>query len=262
MQSRPTAFLALLLGISIAAQIACGRLNPSAGLAPTASPSPGQDALVDQILAHYIEAVGGQAAIDRITSYKTRGYFETSVMRERGTFETWGKDPDKSLSVIQFPWIGTLKKGFDGKTRWVQTPVGTVSDQSSQGMSELERDADVYRAGKIKSLYQNMKVESKARLSGRDVFVVEGTPAKGPAEKLFFDVESGLLVRWDMARKTPNRGVVFVKVHLDDYREVDGVKVPFSARFAFESYDFTLKVDELQHNIALADAIFKKPGTR
>jgi hypothetical protein len=262
MQARQSAFLTVLLGISIAAQVACGRLTPSVGLAPTPSPSPDQAALVDQILARYTEAVGGQAAIDRVTSYKTQGSFETSITRERGTFEAWGKDPNKTLSVIQFPRIGTLKKGFDGETHWVETPAGTFSDQSPEEMSEVEHDAEVYRAGRIKSLYQDMKLESKARLNGRDVYVIEGSPANGPAEKLFFDAESGLLVRWDMARKTPKRGNVFVKVHLDDYRDLDGVKVPFSVRFAFESFDFTIKVDDLQHNVSIDDAIFRKPETR
>ena len=65
-----------------------------------------------------------------------------------------------------------------------------------------------------------------------------------------------------MARRVPRRGIVFVKVHLDDYREVDGVKVPFSVRFAFESFDFTLKINDLQHNVAVDDAVFQKPGTR
>ena len=53
-----------------------------------------------------------------------------------------------------------------------------------------------------------------------------------------------------------------VGVHLNEYREVDGVKVPFSARFAFESFDFTIKINDLQHNISIDDAVFKKPGTR
>jgi hypothetical protein len=54
---------------------------------------------------------------------------------------------------------------------------------------------------------------------------------------------------------------VFVKVHLEDYREVDGVKVPFNVRFAFESFDVTLKVDELKHNVDISDGLFKKPGS-
>jgi hypothetical protein len=91
------------------------------------------------------------------------------------------------------------------------------------------------------------------------MYVIEGKPAKGPAEKLFFDVENGLLARWDMARRQPKRGTVFVKVHLEDYRDVDGLKVPFNLRFAFESFNFTVKVDELQHNVAIDDAVFRKP---
>ena len=79
---------------------------------------------------------------------------------------------------------------------------------------------------------------------------------------MLFDTESGLLVRWDMARRDPRRGNVFVKVHLDDYRQVDGVKVPFSVRFAFESFDFTIKINDLKHNVSIDDAVFKKPGTR
>lgn len=250
-------FLILFFVVAITAQIACSRSTPTneSSAAPTSTPS--QVALVDQIFARYTEAIGGQEAVDRVTSYKTKGSFELGSMR--GALEVWGKDPNKNLTVIEFPRIGTLKKGFDGETRWVQTPVGTVSDSNEQEIAEVERDAEVYRAGKIKNLYKSVKLISKARLSGRDVYMIEGEQAKGPAEKLFFDVDNGLLVRWDMARKHPQRGTVFVKVHLSDYRDVDGVKVPFNVRFSFESFSFTIKIDELQHNVVIDDAVFKKP---
>lgn len=252
----------LLLAIILTGPVACFRLSRSNGLPPTSSSSPDQAAIVDQILARYTEAVGGQSAIEQVRSYQAKGTFVTSVSPEQGAFEAWGKEPNRTLIVIEFPRIGVLKKGFDGETRWVQTPAGTFSDQSPKEMAEVERDADVYRAGKIKSLYQSMRLDRKARLKGRDVYIVEGTPVKGPAEQLFFDTESGLLLRWDMARRDPRRGNVFVKVHLDDYREVDGVKVPFSVRFAFESFDFTMKIDDLKHNVSIDDAVFKKPDTR
>ncbi|MGI8732293.1 MAG: hypothetical protein ACR2LM_03200 [Pyrinomonadaceae bacterium] len=258
MQTTKIEILSVILGIGLAAQLACNRIQPSTGSDATPSPSE-QAALVDQILERYAEAVGGRAAIDRIKSYKAQGTFESSVLR--GTFGAWGKDPHKTLSVIEFPRIGTLKKGFDGENRWVQTPVGTFNDESPRQMAEVERDAEVYRAGKIRNLYESMRVEGKARLKGRDVYVVEGKPAKGPTEKLFFDTDTGLLMRWDMVRRNPERGNIFVKVHLDDYREIDGVKVPFKVRFAFESFDLTLKVDLLEHNVPIDDAIFEKPRT-
>lgn len=257
MRVKNTKVLAIIFVVCCAAQSTCTSRTPS-GPGPTPSPSAKVE-LVDQILERYAEAVGGRAAIDGVTSYKAQGRFSSSVVREPGQFKIWGKDPHKTLSVIEFPRIGTLKKGFDGDNRWVQTPAGTFTDESPTQMAELEQDAEVYRAGKIRSLYQTMTVEGKARLSGRDVYILEGKPAKGPAEKLFFDTDSGLLMRWDMVRRNPHRGNVFVKVHLDDYREVDGVKVPFKVRFAFESFELTLNVDVLEHNVPVDDALFAKP---
>jgi hypothetical protein len=255
--ARPTAFLLFAFGLSIAPQLGCSQFKREVS-APTSS----QAELVDRILQRYTEAVGGQAAIDRITSYRTSGSFGTSARPEVGTFEAWAKDPNKTLILLNFPQLGELKKGFDGETRWVQTPVGTFTDESATAMSEIERDAEVYGAGVIKNLYQDVRLDGRARLNGRDMYVLEGRPARGPSEQLFFDVENGLLVRWDMVRRNPKRGNVFVKVHLEDYREVDALKVPFRVRFAFESFDFILKVDELQHNVPVDDSIFRKPGTK
>jgi hypothetical protein len=247
----------LLTTVLLTLQLSCIRSEPTTQSHPTASPPPTEQAIIDQILDRYEQALGGKDAIAGITSYKLKGTFDLSGMT--GTIEGWRKEPGKTLSVIQFPGLGTLKKGFDGQTHWVQTPGGTFSQSNPQEIAEMERDAEVYSAGRIKSLFESMKLENKARLSGRDVYVIEGKPAKGPAEKLFFDVQSGLLVRWDMARREENRGTVFVKVHLDDYREVGGLKVPFKVRFAFESFNFIITLQELQNNIAIDDAIFRKP---
>ena len=248
----------LIASVLIAAQSSCSRPQPSTD--PASAPPPvTEDALVDQILERYTEAVGGRAAIDSVTSYRAQGRFASSALPEQGKFTIWGKDPHKTMSIIEFPRIGTLKKGFDGETRWVQTPAGTFTDESPQQMAELEQDAEVYRAGKIRGLYESVSLEGQARLNGRDVHVLAGKPVKGPTEKLFFDKENGLLRRWDMVRRNPQRGNIFVKVNLEDYREVDGVKVPFKVRFVFESFELTLNVDVLEHNVALDDSLFAKP---
>lgn len=253
-----TALIFCFVGVLASAQSACNRAPESA---PTSS-TPDPQRAVDEILERYTTAVGGQEAIERVTSYRAKGRFATSLFRETGTYEVWGKHPNKTLSIIQFPRVGLLKKGFDGETRWVQTPSATVNDESSSGLAEVEKDADIYNAGKIKTLYQSMHLEGKARLNGRDVNVIEGNPVKGPAEKLLFDAQTGLLLRWDMVRRNPRRGNVFVKVHLDDYRDVDGVKIPFNVRFAFESFELRLTIDEVQHNVPLEDAMFKKPAAQ
>lgn len=246
----------LLATVLLASQLSCARSGTNEPVA-VASPTPAEQAVIDQILERYQQALGGKDAIAAITSLKMKGRFEIAGMT--GTIESWRKDPNKTLTVVEFPRIGTLKKGFDGETRWTQTPGGTYKDNSPQEIAELERDAEVFNAGKIRSLFESLKLDKNVSLGGRKVLLIEGQPAKGPAEKLFFDVDSGLLVRWDMARRVPNRGIVFVKVHLDDYNDVAGVKMPFNIRFVFESFNFRIKVDEMQPNVQIDDKIFNKP---
>ena len=245
----------VLLALLITVQVSCAR-RATTGAGPSASPSPGEQAKIEEILQRYEQAVGGKEAIDGLTSYRMKARF--ALLNMSGTIEAWRKEPHKTLSVTSFPRIGVLKKGFDGETRWVQTPAGTFADSSPQEIAELEREADAYSASKIREFFDTLKLENKAWLSGRNVNVIEGKPAKGPAEKLYFDVENGLLLRWDMARRRQDR-TVFVKIHFDDYRDVGGVKLPYKLRFAFEQFNFNVQVDEVEHNIPIDDAIFKKP---
>jgi zinc protease len=257
--TNPRASLVVLVCFVGSLQLACARRNPgNASQSPSASPTPNEFELVNQILDRYVEAAGGKEAIEAVKSYRMKGHFEIAALNLSGKIEVWAKDPQRSLTIIEFPGMPPLRKGDDGETHWVQTPVGTFSMEGPQEMSEVERDAEVYSASRIRNLYDQMILERKARLSGRDVYIVEGRPTKGPPEKLFFDVENGLLVRWDTARRQADRRV-FVKLHLNDYRDVDGVKVPFNVRLAFESFDFTIIVDEMQHNVEINDAIFRKP---
>ena len=249
--------LLMVLCLVVAFQLACVRRNSSDASA-SASPSPDESEMANQILDRFVEVAGGKGAIERVKSYTMKGHFEMSAWNIRGNMQVWAKDPQKSLTVIEFPGIPPLRKGDDGESHWVQTPIGTYSIKGPQEMSQVERDAEVYSASRIRNLYYRMRVDSRARLNGRDVYIVEGQPTKGPAEKLFFDVENGLLVRWDMARREPNK-TVFVKVHLNDYRDIDGVKVPFKVRLAFESFDFSIIVDEMQHNVEIDDAMFRRP---
>ena len=250
--------IALLLSAAalITTQLSCAQLGPLKS-EPAPTPSPNHQAAIDEILKSYEDAIGGTEAIEGVTSYKIKATYLLSGVT--GPMEVWHKAPKKRLSIVEIPGAGTLKKGFDGENNWVQTPAGTFVDNSPQEIAELERDAEVFSSSQIKRQFESMKLENKARLSGRDVHVIEGKPPKGPAEKLFFDVDSGLLVRWDMARRNA-RGTVFVKTHLEDYRQVGKLKMPFKVRFMFESFTFTVNLEEVQHNVQIDDAIFKKPN--
>jgi hypothetical protein len=250
------AFLVLAAAAAVAG---CGGAR-RAGVAPPPTPDP---AAVGSIFDRYAEAVGGQAAADRIATYSMKGAFEITGRPGRLPVEIFVKKPDKSLMVIDIPRFGAIRRGYSGGRVWVKTPFGgAAAEESPHELTEVERDHDLYLAGRIRELYREVRLVGPARLNGRDVQIVEGKPAEGPAEKMLFDAGTGLLLRWDVVRRRPGGPTVFARVYLDDYHEVGGVKVPFTVRYFMEPRELVLRLEEVRHDVPLEDSIFEPPPDR
>lgn len=53
-----------------------------------------------------------------------------------------------------------------------------------------------------------------------------------------------------------------LQASLEDYREVDGIKLPFVIRRSRADFAFTHRFDEVTQNIAIEDSKFNKPTPR
>ncbi len=62
----------------------------------------------------------------------------------------------------------------------------------------------------------------------------------------------------------PTLGDMSIETTFSDYRDVDGVKVPFTIRYsAIDTYDsWTRKFTEIKRNVVVDDALFKAPATQ
>jgi hypothetical protein len=89
--------------------------------------------------------------------------------------------------------------------------------------------------------------------------VVEGTAPGGTRVKLFFNKQSGLLVRQTRIIDT---AVGYIPLHIDysDYRAVDGVKMPFHWQVTWVDGQSTTELSDVKPNAAVADAKFAKPA--
>ena len=97
-----------------------------------------------------------------------------------------------------------------------------------------------------------------ATLGGHEAYEVTGQRAGKPALHLYFDAQSGLLVRMVRYLDSP-LGLNPTQIDYADYRESDGVKIPFRWTLARPSGSFTIQVSEAQDNIAIDDSRFKHP---
>ncbi len=75
---------------------------------------------------------------------------------------------------------------------------------------------------------------------------------------LYFDDHSGLLVRLVRYADSP-LGRLPTQIDYADYREADGVKIPFRWTLARTNGRFTIQVSELKVNVPVDDAKFIKP---
>ena len=233
---------------------------PVAGLIPAAAQAAPQEALpsVDKIVEKYVAAVGGKAAIEKLTTRVAKGTFEMDQMPGTATEEIYEKAPNKQLSITDAPNFGVVKWGFNGTVGWQDNPQVGLQDVTGNQLAAMKRNADFYRDIKLKELYPNMTVKGKEAVEGHDAYIVEATPAEGAAEKMYFDVDSGLLVRAQTQGEGPG-GTVTIDVTFDDYREVDGIKIPFVIHQSMGDFAFTIRLTEVKHNVPIEDAKFDKP---
>jgi zinc protease len=213
---------------------------------------------VEQILDKYIEGMGGKAAIEKVTTRQMTGAFEIPAMNASGSIKGYAKAPNKSLMIIDVPGYGVIQQGFDGTVGWGIDPMAGQREITGGELATTKRDSEFHQALHFKENFKTLTVKGKERVGEKDAFMVEAAPAEGKIEKLYFDTKSGLLVRHDMERESP-QGVAQIESYFEDYKEVDGIKEPHTMRRVMPQFAMTIKIDEIKHNVEIDDTKFAKP---
>ena len=229
------------------------------GAQPQGSPTPRPaQPTGDEILKKYVDAIGGQAAIDKITSRSMKGEV-TTANGNGGTYEVMqiGSDKGYESFVTQ---RGNLERAFNGTIGWEKTAQG-VRELIGQELADLKLSMQLFRNLKLKEQYTTLRMAGRDRIGERVVVVVLGTTPEKKRERLFFDAESGLLLRRITYLETMI-GVIPQQADFEDYRDVDGVKLPFTIRLSTvdvaNPYG-TRKLSEIKLNAPVDESKFKMP---
>ncbi|MEW6126191.1 MAG: hypothetical protein AB1757_03940 [Acidobacteriota bacterium] len=225
------------------------------------APAFGQDKAptIDQILDKYVQAIGGKAAVEKLNSRVGKGNFEVPAFGANGSLDAYAKAPNKTLMIINIDGFGVVQQGFTGTAGWSSDPQSGMRDLSGSELAAAKLDAEFHRDIKLKELFPKMELKGKEKLATGEAYVIVATPASGTAETFYFDAQSGLLVRQDATRESP-QGTMNVQVLFEDYKEIDGVKIPFTIKQNSDAISFVIKFTEIKHNVAIDEAKFNKPA--
>ncbi|MCI0389397.1 MAG: hypothetical protein MOB07_11640 [Acidobacteria bacterium] len=223
------------------------------------SKSSGETPTVDQIISKYAQALGGAAAYQKLTSRVVKGTFVITTTQDlSGAFEGYEKAPNKSLAVLNFPDIGIVREGYDGVIGWSQEPQEEVRVMTGAELASAKVDSDFYKDIRLRELFPKLTFKGTEKVGDKITHKLEGVSQDGYSETMYFDVESGLIVRTDSVVESP-AGKAVLEVHYEDYREVDGIKIPFAARHRSPELNMIFKISEVKHNVPIEDAKFEKP---
>ena len=130
-------------------------------------------------------------------------------------------------------------------------------------LARVKRTADFYEPLNLKQGYARMVTRGTAKVRDRDAYLVVGFPDGDLPEQLFFDTQTGLLVRKGTAMATA-LGDYAVQTDYDDYRDVAGVKIPYLVRtIGISPADgMTTHIEKVEINPQLDAGTFIKPVSK
>jgi photosynthetic reaction center cytochrome c subunit len=216
----------------------------------------------DEILDKYIQAIGGAQRVASLTSFTAKGTyvgFDTAMMKV--PVDIYAKAPNQRTIIVHMP-EGDSTRTYDGQRGWFTMPGYPVPvlELSGGDLNGAGADALLTFPARIKQDFTQWIVGFPVTINDVDTLVVQGklAPAGFPV-KFYFDPKTGLLVRSvrlvnSIVGKNPTQ------VDYEDYREVNGVEVPFKWTVTWTDGRSVIELSSLQPNVPVDAAKFAKPA--
>ena len=210
----------------------------------------------EQLLDKYLQAVGGAAAIDRVHSLVMKGTIDFGG--KSLPIDIYSKDPEKRISFTHMP-DGDSVTAFNGHEGWLGTPGRPLREMHGGDLDGASMDADLHLATHLKAMFSEIAVRGAEKIDDHEAYVVVGQREGKPPIRLYFDEQSGLLVRLVRFGETA-LGWLPTQIDYADYRETNGVKIPYRWTLARPNGRFTIQVNDAKQNVPVEDAKFAKPA--
>lgn len=223
----------------------------------------------DEILERSITALGGRAAHAKLKSRLATGsiVLGTPVGDITGSIEVLNAPPNKTRTLIKadLSSIGAgplvVDQRFDGHSGYVLDSLQGNRDITGSQLETMKNSAFPHIYLGYKELGIAVKLGGKEKVGDREAYAIVFEPATGPSMRNWIDAETYMPIKMAMTVHVPQLGTdVEQTTEFLDYKEIDGVKVPFRLRASSSVQNFTVTVDKIEHNVPVDEKLFVKPA--
>jgi len=222
---------------------------------PPSQPNPPNLPRAEEIIAKYVAAVGGEPGITKLSSLDEKGTFEAGG--RSFPVEIFVQSPDRIAIVTHWP-NGDGSTTFDGRSGWITFPGRPQHLMSPAEIDAARIEADLHFPIDIGKLFSGLRVEKEMKIGDQDAVLISGQRQGVPPVEMYFDKQSGLLIREVRYAQSP-LGRNPAQIDYSDYGDVAGIKLPFHWTSSTPTGRFTIQLEDAQANAAMPESRFEKP---
>lgn len=263
---RPSYLLAIAGTLSClvaSAALAQAPVTPPAPPAPPATPAPAKPAAnlpaAKVILEKYIEAIGGRAKLETVKSRQSTMTMDIAAMGMKADITMLQAEGGKFLNITDIPSMGKVEQGSDGTTVWENNPMAGPRVLEGPELASIRRTSALNAELNYEKLYKKIETVGLEPVNDRPHYKVALTPEEGAPIFQFFDQETGLLSKMAMTMQM-QMGEVPVESFISDYRDVEGIKLPYSTSQKVQGVEMKMTVKEVKHNAEIPADKFNLPA--
>ena len=204
------------------------------------------------VMEDYIEAIGGKSAVDNVNTLMISAEVTIEGAPFKPTAVLKSKSPNKMSMEMSIAGMGTImKQKFDGNTGYAE----------QQGMKQPMSEEDITEQSSQKGLFpevhyssEEIELVSLGDLNGNDAYKIKVIGTKESFR--YYDASTGLLLKEESTEEAQGQSFTSITIH-SDYKEVNGVLIPFSRQITTGPQVIGFKANEVLINSGVTDEDFK-----
>lgn len=221
----------------------------------------------DEVIEKSLAAMGGRAAMQKVKTRAMTGAMTLSTPAGDipGTVDITNSLPNKQRTVIKAD-LSALGAGqllidqrFDGTHGYVLDSLQGNREITGSELDNMKANAFPHPFLDYKAQGTSVKLTGKEKVGERDAFVLQFETAAGSLIRQFVDAETYLPAQTVLKITIPQMGEMEQTARPSDFRDVDGLKVPFKLNISSAVNGFTVTFSKVEHNVPVDDKLFVKP---
>ncbi|HTB93591.1 MAG TPA: hypothetical protein VK728_12220 [Candidatus Sulfotelmatobacter sp.] len=208
-----------------------------------------------KVIDQYLKAVGGSKVVSRLQTLSIDGSVVAIGDAAPGTYTFKIKRPNRLYLELRASGE-TFIESYNGKSAWHQASDGQFGTLLGHDAVEMETAAQYFNSH-LESLAKRKvgaAYKGEAQVRGRSAHEVELTYPTGVHWQVFFDAETHLI-----AEEKADIAGIPREIYYDDYRAVNGLKVPYKIEMIRGTSGYQVNVTRIAVNETVGERVFDFP---